>query len=304
MTVRAIAFAVILGCMANVAQANELFVLIGDTQRTLGIERLIGREQNDAERARLLEAAAKERPAAFFFLGDMVAMGSSRRHWNDFDEVAAGVFHAGSRTLALFGNHDYFGGRRAGERNAIERFPNLEKKWGRVDEDGVRVLYLDSNRNVLRNREWKEQMEWYAAELAAADADPAVRGVLTFLHHPPFTNSRTTGDTKWVKEEIVPPFLAARKTLAMITGHAHGYERFVEGDRAFVVSGGGGGPRVRYHRGANARHPDLYTGPDPRPFHYIRVESNSDGLDLVAIGFAKGDTAAKEFDRTHLKYRP
>ncbi len=295
---------VILLSMTPVAEANELFVLVGDTQRTLGVERMIGREQNDPERTRLLDAAAKEKPRAFFFLGDMVAMGSSRRHWNYFDEIAAGIFHSGAKVLGIFGNHDYFGGRKSGEKNMLERFPNLESsKWGTFDAEGVRILYLDSNCDVLTADEWAAERKWYGEALAAADADPSVRGVLTLLHHPPFTNSRVTGDTKCVKDEIVPPFLAARKTLAMITGHAHGYEKFLVDGRTFLISGGGGGPRVRLLKGPQQRHPDLYLGPDPRPFHYVRVESRPEGIDLVAIGFAKGDSEPKEFDRTSLRFR-
>ena len=290
--------------VSRLCEASGLFVLIGDTQRTLGVERLIGREQNDIERIRLLEAAAREHPEAYFFLGDMVALGASRRHWNYFDEVSSGVFHNGAKVLGLFGNHDYFGGRKAGERNTIERFPNLEaSKWGRCDVEGVRIIYLDSNCEVLRAEEWEAEKKWFKAELTSADADPKVRGVLTLLHHPPFTNSRVTDDTKCVKNEIVPDFLAARKTLAMISGHAHGYEKFALDGRTFLVSGGGGGPRVRLWKGSKQRHADLYTGPDPRPFHYVRVEGRPDGLDLVAIGFAKGDLEAKEFDRTSLFFR-
>jgi hypothetical protein len=60
---------------------------------------------------------------------------------------------------------------------------------------------------------------------------------------------------------------------------------------------------VRYLRGQKQRHPDLYLGPDPRPFHYIRVEGRPEGIDLVAVGFSKGDAAPKEFDRTTLRFR-
>jgi Icc-related predicted phosphoesterase len=290
--------------MAQAAPAGELFVLIGDTQRTLGVERLMGREQNDPERKSLLDAAAKERPRAFFFLGDMVALGSSKKHWNYFDEISAGIFLSGAKVLGLFGNHDYFGGRRAGERSTLERFPNLvAAKWGRYDAEGIRVLYLDSNCEVLGADEWSAELKWFVDELAAADADPKVRGVLTFLHHPPFTNSKTTGDTKCVKTDIVPAFLAARKTLAMVSGHAHGYERFEVEGRTFMVSAGGGGPRVQLLKGEKQRHKDLYLGPDPRPFHFVRVESRPDGIDLVAIGFEKGASDPQEFDRTTLRFR-
>lgn len=283
--------------------ADPLLVLIGDTQRTLAVERLIGREQNDAERTRLFEAAARERPGAYFFLGDMVGWGASRRQWRAFDELAKGILSGGTKSLAMFGNHDYLGGRRSAEANLVRRFPGLrDSKWGIHDERDLRVVYVDSNRDVLNGGEWDAQAEWFRAELAKADADPSVRGVLGFVHHPPYTNSRATGDAKWVEDAFVPPFLASRKALAMVSGHAHGYEKFSKEDRYFFVSGGGGGPRVRLLEGDRRRHVDLYSGPSPRPFHYLRVEARPDGVDLVAIGFAKGETAVEEFDRTFLRF--
>ena len=46
------------------------------------------------------------------------------------------------------------------------------------------------------------------------------------MHHAPFTNSSLVGDNDYAQKNFVPPFMAASKTLAVITGHAHGYERF------------------------------------------------------------------------------
>ena len=74
------------------------------------------------------------------------------------------------------------------------------------------------------------------------DADPKVRGVLVFTHHPPYTNSTVTKDESHVQQAFVGPFVAAKKTLALLSGHAHGYEHFIEQRKHFVVSGGGGGP--------------------------------------------------------------
>lgn len=286
------------------SEGTSLFVLVGDTQRTLGVERIIGREQNDIERIRILGAAARERTGVFFFLGDMVALGSSKGDWRYFDQISAGIFRSGAKVFGLYGNHDYFGGRRAGERQMLARFPNLASaKWGRYENAGVRLIYLDSNHGVLSGEEWEAQRSWFAAELSEADADPGVLGVLVLIHHPPYTNSKVTGDALIVKRDVVPLFLAARKTMAMISGHCHTYEKFSEDGRLFMVSGGGGGPRIRLLVGAVARHADLYAGEAPRPFHYVRVENREDGLDLVAIGFSESGEAPVEFDRTSLRFR-
>ncbi|MBS1961990.1 MAG: metallophosphoesterase [Bdellovibrionales bacterium] len=279
-------------------------VVIGDTQRTLLLERLMGREQNDAERAQILAVAANERPGAFIFLGDLVGWGASEAQWAVFDDFAKGIVRSGTAVRAIFGNHDYLGGRRASERNLLRRFsdPGISKWWSE-DANGLRVLFLDSNRHVLSGPEWTKQSTWFRAELARADEDLSVKGVMVVLHHPPYSNSRIPGGARWVESDFVPPFLASGKTLAMVSGHVHAYEKFAVDGRYFFVAGGGGGPRVRLLEGDRRLHVDLYSGPSPRPFHYLRVEARPDGIDLVAIGFAKGDRSPKEFDRTTLKYR-
>ena len=58
------------------ADARAIFV--GDTQGTLLLERLIGREDNSAERARLLGLVAELDAEAAIFLGDLVARQSAR----------------------------------------------------------------------------------------------------------------------------------------------------------------------------------------------------------------------------------
>src|SRR5206468_5236829 len=106
------------------------------------------------------------------------------------------------------------------------------------------LLFLDSNERFLEPFAWREELEWYAAALARSDADPSVAGVLVLLHHPPYTNSTVTRDELHVQRDLVPPFAAAKKTLAMLSGHAHSYERFSRGGKTYVVTGGGGGPRA------------------------------------------------------------
>ncbi len=125
--------------------------------------------------------------------------------------------------------------------------------------------------------------------LAAFDADPSVRGVVVFVHHPPFTNSTVTGDELHVRQAFVPPFAAARKTLAMVAGHVHSYEHFVRGAKTFLVAGGGGGPRARLARGAARRHADdLFDGPELRHFHFLLCSPGPSGLDVEVVGLEKG----------------
>jgi hypothetical protein len=87
-----------------------------------------------------------------------------------------------------------------------------------------------------------------------------------------------------------------------VTGHAHAYERFEECGRTFVVSGGGGGPRVELLSGAEARHRDLHTAGSPRPFHYLLVEQDASGARVTVRGLDKGETEARVIDRFELPF--
>ncbi len=142
----------------------------------------------------------------------------------------------------------------------------------------MRLVFLDSNIDELPAATWEAQRVWYEATLAAYDADAAVRGVLVLLHHPPYTNSTVTSDEEHVQRVIVPPLLHAKKTLGLVSGHVHSYERFERGGKMFLVSGGGGGPRARLAEGGARRHPDdLFQGPPLLKLSLHRVHRDGRG---------------------------
>jgi hypothetical protein len=209
------------------AATTGRIAVVGDTQRTLPVERLIGREQNDAERARLVAAIAGERPDLLVHLGDAVAVGSSAADWAYFDRLMAPVRDAGIAVLPVFGNHDYWGFRPIATAAFGSRFPSPgESRWYSRQHGGLRLVWLDSNRRKLSADDWARQRRWFEDELDDADRDPGTRAALVFCHHPPYTNSTATGDEADVQEAFLPAFFASRKAVAMVTGHAHAYERF------------------------------------------------------------------------------
>jgi Icc-related predicted phosphoesterase len=284
-------------------EASGALALLGDTQRTLWVERLVGREQNDEARGALVKDLAAQRPGLVVVLGDMTSEGGLRSEWDAFDDLFGPIRGAGIPVLALLGNHDYWGGVDGALANAAARFPQLgRQRWYLRAVGRLALVLLDSNQQQLGEANWEEQRDWYRRTLAALDADPAVAGVLVLAHHPPYTNSRTTRDQAHVQRAFLPAFSAARKTLAFVTGHAHAYERFEECGRTFVVSGGGGGPRVELLSGAEARHRDLHTAGSPRPFHYLLVEQDASGARVTVRGLDKGETEARVIDRFELPF--
>jgi hypothetical protein len=278
------------------------FAVLGDLQRTSRLE--FWRESNPEESRHLVEEIAARRPDFVVALGDLVFHGSSARDWARFDALTAPLSEAGIPILPILGNHDYGLRPRIALRNFFERFPTLAGRHWHADTYGpLGLLFLDSNEREVGRVAWREQAAWFGETLGRFDAEPAVAGVLVFSHHPPYTNSTVTGDGAHVQRTFVPPFALARKTLAMVSGHVHSFERFVRGGKAYLVAGGGGGPRVRLARGASARHgDDLCEGPAVRPFHVLVCGSVEDGVEVEVVSLEKGGRAFGTLERFSLPW--
>lgn len=270
------------------SRRTGLFAVVGDLQRTSLAE--IWRESNERERDRLVREIAAYAPDFLVCAGDLVFSGSSRLDWEEFDALTRPLRDAGVPLMPILGNHDYWSRKSAALRNYFERFPHLSgRRWYSVTWSSLGLVFLDSNEKELGPALWSEERAWFASELARFDADETVRGTVVFVHHPPFTNSTVTPDETHVQQAFVPAFLAAKKTLAMISGHVHSYEQFVKGGKTFVVTGGGGGPRVRLASGTARRHPeDAFLGPDVRLFHFLLCAPKKEGLQIEVVGLEKG----------------
>jgi len=278
------------------------FAVVGDLQRTSFAE--VWRASNRRERERLVVRIAEARPDFLVLLGDLVFCGSSQSHWAEFDALCAPIAELGVPVLPLLGNHEYWLTGQAALRGFYQRFPALrERHWYSRRYGGLALLMGDSNAGRLSPERRKTQVDYLRGELERCDADAGVLGTLLFVHHPPYTNSTVTPDDLWVKTELVPPFLAAAKTLALVSGHVHSYERFHRDGRMFVVAGGGG-PRVRLHAGEKRRHDDdLIAGPEVRPYHFLLVALEETGVDVEMLGIDAGGEEFHRHDRFHMKWR-
>jgi predicted phosphohydrolase len=264
------------------------FVILGDLQPTSRLEPW--RESNDPERERIVAHVAQRHPDFIALLGDLVFCGSSRAAWCDFDALWAPVTAARVPTFPVLGNHEYWVSRTAGLVNFFMRFPGLRgRRWYSATYGPVGLVFLDSNRHALTGFLWETQLRWLERTLDRFDAAPEIRGVLVMIHHPPYTNSTVTVDARHVQRDVVPAFAEAEKTLAMISGHVHSYERFVRGGKHYIVAGGGGGPRVRLAEGSRRRHADdVFAGPAMRSFHFLELTPSEAGLRVTVCGLDKG----------------
>ncbi len=255
-------------------------VLVGDTQRTGFAERLLLREQNDAECEAVMRGVADADPQLLVILGDVVAKGSDAGAWKYFDRLVAPVRSLGIPMAAVLGNHEYFGDAGAMRAAVSARFTRFGPvSWGVVRSGAIAVVLLDSNFDRLGAAAIREQDEWYAAELASLGGDDSVRFIVVCCHHPPFTNSVIVSPSPSVERRFVPPFLATAKAVLFASGHCHSFEHFRHQGKDLIVTGGGGGPRQRVETDPQRRRfTDLFAGPAIRPFHYCRLDVEGDRL--------------------------
>jgi len=259
----------------------------------------VWRENNDPERRHLLPELASASPSFVVMVGDLVSWAGSSGRWREFDERSKDLRARGIPVLAVPGNHDYWGDDEL--RLYFAHFPEIGgQRWYERRYGPLALIFLDSNAGPLGPREWDAQRRWYEAALDRLQSDESVGAILVFLHHAPFTNSTIVDDDDNVVRSFVPPFMQNKKTLVMLTGHAHGYERYAREGKSFIVTGGGGGPRGRLLCGDERRHhDDLFRGPRLRNFNFVEWSLESQGLHAYVVGLPKGERTfcrMEEFD--------
>ncbi len=261
-------------------------VVVGDLQGTHQVESLVlRREDNRRETEALVCQMGGEGQGATALLGDLVTWGSSEDSWRHFDELASRIQ---GTLLPVRGNHDYLGLNEEAREQWLRRFPWFEQaSWYSVKWNRLGLVFLESNLGELPVAAQTAQRHWYERVLAEFEQDPLVSGILVFLHHAPYTNNpNAQGGLDDLRKAFVAPFCRSTKVLAMVAGHAHGYERFAKpcGDREslFIVSGGGGGPRPVESTCFDDE--CLASGcceSSSRPLHYLVLQQRPKGLEVT-----------------------
>ena len=126
--------------------------------------------------------------------------------------------------------------------------------------------------------------------------------MITFCHHPPFSNNTRTGSNPDIAKDFVGLMRRHPKAVAMINGHAHPYEHLLKDGRHYIVSAGGGGPRSRLEDPEDRIYQDLFDGPDPRPLNYLLLETNPHSIQVTVKGLDKGDTNCRVIDRFNINF--
>ena len=299
----------------KLAREDQLAV-IGDVQRTSVWGRMIFAESNLTEQRLLVNDLAAKQFRALVLLGDMV-FSAKDDNWNYFDQLLAPVRReptgrAGGVQRArwffpVMGNHDYMGSQERVTRHLSQRFKGLlEHTYYAFDWHHVRMIVLNGNRSKLCTSpgsgaqaceaEWQAQLAWLRAELRRVDQAPAHEqyGALLFVHQSPYTQSPLVAGDQADARHFAKELFDSQRGLALISAHAHGFERYLfrrdasdlRPGKAFIVSAGGGGPRPHWRRsGARA---DLSKLAWPRPFNYLLLRQDAQAIYVDVRGLEKG----------------
>ena len=270
--------------------AKNHFFVVGDTQKTSRWE--FWRERNEKERKHIMDEIGKREPAFILHLGDLTTRGSSRRHWEEFDDLTAPLRKKRIPWFPVLGNHELYGNNRAALEHYFNRFPYLtHRRWYSFPWKNVGLILLDSNFADLTPEQIEKQQQWYLSELQRFEKDAHIDHVIVCCHHPPFTNSQVVGPSERVKRQFAEPFMRLSKAALFFSGHGHTYERFQAEGKFFIVTGGGGGPRHKvYTDPKKRRFDDLFPGPELRFFNFCVIEVRNRTLDYKAWRLEPGGT--------------
>ncbi len=275
---------------AEIQPAKNRFLIVGDTQGTSHWE--FWRERNDKERKLIIDEITRREPAFVIHLGDLTTRGSSEKHWREFDAMHKEFREKKIPYSPILGNHELYGNDRKALRNYFDRFPHLrQRRWYSFTWKDIAMVMLDSNFSTLTKEQNERQARWYSEELEKFEKKPEIDFVIVCCHEPPFTNNRVVGPNKKVELSFAEPFLRFRKTRLFLSGHSHSYERFQKGEKFFVVSGGGGGPRHKVTVDPRKQSPqDLFSGPELRFFHFCEIESRNNTLVFRVLRLQSDET--------------
>lgn len=258
---------------------------ISDTQEPIIFETLVLRKDRNAEATRILfENIVRVRPSSLFILGDLVSIGMYGRTWEAMDRHIDMVRRVPIPVHAILGNHELMFFPSYGEQNFQSRFPEHRRTGYVRTTDSVAVVLLNSNFGSLSATEQERQTRWYRDTLRAFDGNPAIRSVIVCCHHSPYSNSKIVGSSEPVQRTFVPPYLASRKSVLFLSGHAHTFEHFRRDGKDFLVIGGGGGLQQPLYTGIEQRWPDLSSPEKGTMFHFLLIQRSADTLTATFSG--------------------
>jgi hypothetical protein len=253
---------------------------------------------NPKVRRWLVEQIAAERPDAVLLSGDVPWHGSLSGDYDVYRRETQSWRDMHLLIYPALGNHEFSG--RTTEQECLDNwwtaFPELRnRRWYSAQlGSSIYILNLDSNSSFLAGG---PQIAWLQAQLASLP--PSIRFVFFNLHHPPIVDvqelkpgSKDDSHNGRPNEHALAEYLASapqksRVRFIVTAGHIHNYERFLQDDIVYLVSGGGGaGPRPVVRGPA-----DLYQDTAFPNYNYSKFVQDGENLKGTMVRVADPDAA-------------
>jgi hypothetical protein len=228
---------------------------------------------NPTARQALVARIALEKPDAVFLNGDVPWHGGDQADYSVYRNETTSWQASRLRIYPTLGNHEFS---RCQVPQCLENwwaaFPEFRnRRWYSVALG--RLLYtiaLDSDTSLLPG---SEQRQWFETQIASLPT--SVRFVLITLHHPPMADIQKNFNVDHnprPNEISLADFLKSAAVTSgarflVSSGHIHNYERFLQNDVVYLVSGGGGAHPYPVERTPS----DLYQDSSFPNFHYIKL---------------------------------
>lgn len=241
-------------------------IIYGDTRGQHDLE--VWRSSSDYIRKLVPTQIAQDKPDLIINTGDLNLSGSDKDAWAEFDKNHDEIRKNNIPFFPVLGNHEYWGKNKKALAQYFNHFPDIfAQRWYSFQVLGIVFIILDSNYDQLEDYEIAAQERWLEFQLSQAQQNPSIRQVIVADHHPPYTNTRTHGSSKWLHPTVVPLLAKFSKAQLMFSAHCHTYEHLYQGHTHFIVSAGGGAPLFSPKELKKNLYKDLYTGSE-RHYHY------------------------------------
>jgi 3',5'-cyclic AMP phosphodiesterase CpdA len=161
-------------------------------------------------------AAMKMQPSAVVFTGDLTDLGEPDAYRRLRELVEPAVEALGATLCWVPGNHDERDAMRVGLLDEAPSLAPIDRVWSL---DGLRLIGLDTSVPGFHHGELShEQLAWLDAELR----QPAERGTVIALHHPPIPTPQPMFDLLELRDQhLLADVLRGRDVRAILGGHLH-----------------------------------------------------------------------------------
>ena len=270
--------------------AQPVFIAYGDQRFT---DPANTKATDPRVRKWLVNRIADEKPAAIVLNGDVPLSGEVKNDYTVFHTETQPWRDGHLRVYPALGNHEFHGEPGQALENWWNNFPEMRnRRWYSV-QMGSRayIIALDSDASLLPG---SDQARWLEKQVAGLP--PTVEFVLITMHHPPVADVQThleVDHNPRPNEMALRDYLsgAARTSHAKFlvsAGHIHNYERALQDDVVYLVSGGGGAQPYYVERKPG----DLYQSVLFPNFHYVKLtlEKNRVHGSMYRVSDPEGDT--------------